>query len=124
MIVHKATLKETEVFKRAVVLASLSGYANKVGALAVGPAKIVAGAFNRLEDESKKAKDHKYHAESAVLMMFKPSAKIVLYVARMNADYTVLDSRPCIGCMRTIKSFRIEQIVYQDPYGHLVREVI
>ena len=126
MIVHKATLIEIETFKRAVVLASISNYANRVGCLVVKPNRIVAGTLARLDNDGKNIamSEAKFHAEMVALTMIEPSDKMVLYIARLNSDYSVIDYRPCIRCMRAIKKTPIQQMVYQDPYGHLVREVI
>lgn len=126
MFIHKATLIETETFKKAAILASVSNYANRVGCLIVKPNKILAGTVTRLENPANNVSVHEaeYHAEMLTIQAVKPTEKMVLYIARLNADWTVLDSRPCIRCMRAIKRTPIQQMVYQDTHGFLVREVI
>ncbi len=110
----------------AVRVASQSDYATRVGCVAAKGNRVIAGAFNTLRNISANVPygEATMHAEINVLRMLDQSAKITLYIARLNKTGKPMPSRPCIPCMLNIKhsGFSIREIVYMDTYNKVVKE--
>lgn len=64
--------------------------------------------------------EHKIHIHAEIAAIRKGSARRIrfkdftLYVARVLADGTVANSRPCTGCLAAIKEFGVKKVFYTE----------
>lgn len=64
--------------------------------------------------------EHKIHIHAEIAAIREGAARRIcfkdftLYVARVLADGTVGNSRPCTGCLAAIKEFGVKRVIYTE----------
>lgn len=100
--------------RMAIEIAKESKCRTKHGCVVVNNGKVVSVATNkRVSDPSVEWRKSHIHAEAAaVLAAGRHAHKSIVYVARIMADGTTSNSKPCKKCDGYLARMGVAQIVY------------
>jgi hypothetical protein len=117
---------ELEIFKWADDLAKMNRrYMVKCSTIVVKNAQIICGNLASFR-ASMYTKESQFHPENTILDMYSADINnLSMYVVKMNLEGEPLPSRPCVQCMRAIKSTdEIVNLFYRDDRLRMIKEVI
>lgn len=115
---------------KCIELAMKSNFRSKHGAVIVYDGHIIGSGFNVNIQHPMIAQYNEFktlHAEMVAILRVKNKKlikKSTLYVTRLTKDNESRMSKPCVVCMKLIKSFGVKEICYSDCYGNWITEIL
>jgi pyrimidine deaminase RibD-like protein len=105
---------KSKYITKAVALAATSRCRYQHGAVIVYRGQIIASGVNKIvNDQTKGWRRSHVHAEVAALLEAGPrAAGATMYVARLSADGTPVNSEPCKKCKRYLEKYKVGNVFW------------